>query len=191
MMNDRPIFAAYARYQLLMNGRILGCRRCARGGEAHLALRVRASPVDFLGRPLLHWSSLSRRIRPRAIQTLRDPVQNPGPAVVCFALPPALLVLTALLWWPGLTFVERDRVGHRLCTSTPARRRKIEDAPVEEVKQRYEGPRSAAETAVERIVDLIVIFALQTVVIPLLLLFALMRSWRWLATASRVTERAV
>lgn len=64
-------------------------------------------------------------------------------------------------------------------------------APVAEVKQRYEVVRSTAETAVERIIDLIVIFALQTLVIPLLLLWALMRSSRLLLSpASRVPESA-
>lgn len=66
-------------------------------------------------------------------------------------------------------------------------------APVEEVKQRYEGIRSAAEAAIENMVHLLVIFMLQTVVIPLILLWALFRAARLLIDTPSVpwTSRAL
>jgi hypothetical protein len=55
-------------------------------------------------------------------------------------------------------------------------------APVTEVKQRYESVRAAAEHVVERIVRLMVVFVLQTVVMPLLLLWTLVRAARFAVT---------
>jgi hypothetical protein len=51
-------------------------------------------------------------------------------------------------------------------------------APVKEVKQRYEAIQRAAEQAIERIIQLMVVFVLQTILLPLLLLWALVRSTR-------------
>lgn len=99
----------------------------------------------------------------RALQESHDIVQREGPPTVPTQAPRSIA----------------DRLKDAIGT------------PVAEVKQRYEVVRSTAETAVERIIDLIVIFALQTLVIPLLLLWALMRSSRLLLSpASRVPESA-
>jgi hypothetical protein len=51
-------------------------------------------------------------------------------------------------------------------------------APIKEVKQRYEAIQRAAEQAIERIIQLMVVFVLQTILLPLLLLWALVRSTR-------------
>jgi hypothetical protein len=51
-------------------------------------------------------------------------------------------------------------------------------APIKEVKQRYEAIQRAAEQAIERIIQLMVVFVLQTILLPLLLLWALVRITR-------------
>jgi len=57
-------------------------------------------------------------------------------------------------------------------------------APVREVRQRYEGIQVAAEQAVERMIQLIVVFVLQTALLPLLLLWVFWRVARTLVEPS-------
>jgi hypothetical protein len=61
-------------------------------------------------------------------------------------------------------------------------------APITEVRHRYEVVRSAAESGIERMVDLIVVFVLQTLIMPILFLWGLIRATRILIAAPRALK---
>ncbi len=72
------------------------------------------------------------------------------------------------------SFIQRMWQGTKdAATGTVATIKEVVKDPSETFRRKYEGIKQAAETAVERMITLIGIFLMQTVIVPMLLLFGL------------------